>query len=181
MTWTQNDTYQLIAGRPDAFETFVHIYWEEAVRFCWLIIRNVEDAQEAAQDAFVNVHRHHAQLREPANLKAWFYRILLNTARMRARKARREKPTFPLTDEVDPFEYASLDVRIDICRALMQLDANDRITIALRYYLDMTDKEASMAAGWTLGTYKWRLGRARRHLAAIIEIDRMPTEGGTHA
>jgi RNA polymerase sigma-70 factor, ECF subfamily len=176
---------RICAGDEGEYEKFVREAWSQAVRACWLILRNVQDAEEAAQDAFVNLYRYREQLREAEKFKSWFYRILMNAAKARHRR-RPSVETLPevdLAETVDRMEEAAL--RLSVRAAMERLSENERMAIVLCYYCGLSDREGAKAAGWALGTYKWRLAKARRQMGTEFQGDAegnnmMTDKGGIH-
>src|SRR5262249_43251403 len=71
-----------------------HDFRDELVSTLMFLLGNREDAQDAAQDAFLKCWRNRATLGEIQNLRAWIFRVGLNTAKdmQRSAWARRAKP-----------------------------------------------------------------------------------------
>src|SRR5689334_12728871 len=60
------------------------------------LVGNLEDARDALQEAFIKCWRHQAEVGEVANLKAWIFRIALNTGRdIRETAWRRKRQALP--------------------------------------------------------------------------------------
>jgi RNA polymerase sigma-70 factor, ECF subfamily len=68
-------------GDVNAYETFVKQTWTKAVRACWMILGEQRDAEQAAQDAYVQLFEKRDQLRDNDKFSSWFYRILMNSAK----------------------------------------------------------------------------------------------------
>lgn len=130
-----------------AYEQFVRSQWAAAVRTCWLVLRSTDDAEEAAQDAFVSLYRARGQLKSPDKLRIWFYRILLNSARQQWRNRPRNlsAPEYEAPDPEDQIEQA--DTRIAVRGALRMLSQPERTVLVLCYFCGLTDREGSFAAG----------------------------------
>ena len=56
-------------------------YQAELLGTLYYLVGNLEDARDALQEAFVKCWRHQDKLGEVQNLKAWIFRIALNTGR----------------------------------------------------------------------------------------------------
>lgn len=167
---------QILAGDAGAYEAFVRGTWPEAVRTCWLVLHRREDAEEAAQDALVQVYRRRRQLRDPSAFRAWFHRILVNAARQRLRGSdRRATVALEACDVWEPTGDA--DLRVTVRSALHRLPPGERLAVVLCHFCGLTDREGAVAAGWPLGSYKWRLAAARRRLAGWLGPDRLPAAG----
>lgn len=155
-------------GDMNAYETFVKQTWANAVRACWIILGEQRDAEEAAQDAYVNLFEKREQLREGEKFSPWFYRILMNSAKQIRR--RQLPPSVTFQDDTIPSSdnFGDSDLRISVQRAMRHLKAEERTALVLRYFADLTDREAANVTGWHLGTFKWRLSKAKQHLGQIL-------------
>jgi RNA polymerase sigma-70 factor (ECF subfamily) len=78
---------ELLAGKPGAFERFVETYRQKIFQYTLLMCGQREDAEEVAQETLLKVFEKVGQLREPAHLKAWVFRIARNACFMRRRKS----------------------------------------------------------------------------------------------
>lgn len=166
---TSEAVSRICSGDITAYEEFVREQWTSAVRTCCLILRNPHDAEEAAQDAFVNLYKSRCQLREPNKFRIWFYRILVNAAQQR----RRCQPKALSVSDIEVLapgdKIEQTDTKIAIRDVMHDMGKPERIALVLCYFCDLTDREASIAAGWSLGTYKWRLAKARRQMARRLK------------
>ncbi|QSO48448.1 RNA polymerase sigma factor [Alicyclobacillus mengziensis] len=158
-------------GDEEAFSELFQTTWKHAVRTCWLILRNKHDAEETAQEAFLKLYVHRAELREVSTFWAWFYRILTNTAldRIRKRKPHSDVDNVPIVDPTSGIQRA--EHRMQISQAMGKLSYDERVAVVLVLFNDLTEKEAAKAAGWRLGKLKYRLNRARRILARDLQQD----------
>ncbi|MDF9408349.1 MAG: ECF RNA polymerase sigma factor SigM [Pelotomaculum sp. PtaB.Bin013] len=162
---------RICSGDIAAYEEFVREQWAAAVRTCWLVLRNVYDAEEAAQNAFVNLYKSRGQLKDHNKFRIWFYQILLNAARQQWRRRPNTSfvPDMEILDPADKIDQT--ETRIAVREAMRSLGKQERIALVLCYFCDLTDREAAIVAGWCLGTYKWRLAKARRWLIRKLKDD----------
>ena len=71
---------------------------DELVSTLMYLLGNREDAQDAAQEAFVKCWRHQEKLAEIENMKAWIFRVALNAGRdIRETAWRRKRLISPIT------------------------------------------------------------------------------------
>jgi len=159
-----------------AFSRFFEHEWSHAVRTCQFIVRRPQDAQDAAQDAFISLYRSLGQLRDPQLFRSWFYRILIHSAKARLRVRRRQTARgYPdIAKDTGAAEWDGVTTELTIRSALNQLSERERIVAVLWYFADLADREAAMAAGMTLGVYKWCKIQARRKLAAALHDEFAP-------
>src|SRR6185503_14306140 len=101
----------VLAGKRDAarerFADLVALQQRRAVRIAYQYLRDVHDADEAVQDAFVKVFTHIGSYRENLPFEVWFTRILVNGCLdLRKSRSRRLRWAVPMsaTGEVAPAE-----------------------------------------------------------------------------
>jgi RNA polymerase sigma-70 factor (ECF subfamily) len=167
---------RLQAGDRTAFSLLYSAYAETAVRTAFLITRNQPAAEDAVQEAFVQVIRSVSTLRDAAAFRPWFYRIVVNIAKRLSRNGHRSLPLDLNThDQIDltalsPDEAAIGTEEIDAVRqAIAELNAAHREVIILRYYTRLSEEELAVALGVPVGTTKSRLHRARAALHERLE------------
>src|SRR4029077_1137133 len=87
----------------------------ELVSTLFFVLGNQEDAQDAAQDAFLKCWRTRQALSEVRNLRAWIFRVGLNAAKDLQRSAwrRRAKPLTTMTPSGEATEGSPLETMED--------------------------------------------------------------------
>jgi RNA polymerase sigma factor (sigma-70 family) len=175
------------AADERAFEELVRRHQEVAFRVAVLITGNAADAQDAAQEAFVKAYYALDRFRLDAPFRPWLLRIVANEARNRRRSAgRRDALEVAVTAErssgdaaPSPEETAIRHEREQVLlAALNRLNETDRLVIAHRYLLELSEAETAAALGLRTGTVKSRLSRA---LARLREELPAATLGGSDA
>jgi len=145
---------------------------------------NHEDAEDAVQDALVSAFCHLPQFEGRSQMSTWLARIVINSARMKAR--RRPKQTVLSIDEMsdqqgdaiwDRFPYSGRSPE-EVCRErelrellhaqLRCLSSKFREALQLFYVDGLTAREAAQTLGITHGALKCRVGRARAQLASNL-------------
>jgi len=91
---------KVIADDEQAFQDMFHIYYGKAYAIAFRILHNDADAQDAAQETMVEVHRSIHKLNEPAYFYAWMIRIVISKCN---RICRRKHPL-----SVDPMQIQLL-------------------------------------------------------------------------
>ena len=76
-------------GDDDAYEDLVKRYGPIAFRVAFLVTRDRDEAQDAAQEAFVKAYYALPRFRPELPFRPWLLRIVANEARNRARSGRR--------------------------------------------------------------------------------------------
>jgi RNA polymerase sigma factor (sigma-70 family) len=163
-------------GDDEAFGALVESFAEVAFRTAYLVLGDADEADDAAQEAFVKAHRALGRFREEAPFRPWLLRIVANTARNRRRSAGRRaslqlRATAAASPSSEPSAEATL-IREERRRLLLDavnaLPPDDRLVIGARYFLELPEAEIAALAGVAPGTVKSRLFRARARLAQAI-------------
>jgi RNA polymerase sigma-70 factor (ECF subfamily) len=160
-------------GDAAAYEEIVHAYQGIAFRTAYLITGSAADAEDAAQDGFVKAYYALGRFRRGAPLKPWLLQIVANEARNRRRSAgRREGLALRVATE-EPSggaapspEAALLDAerRDELLARVNELPEDQRLCVALRYFLDLSEEETASVLGVPAGTVKSRTSRALERL-----------------
>jgi RNA polymerase sigma-70 factor, ECF subfamily len=133
-----------------------------------------EQAEDAAQNAALRGWRHRQQLRAGSDPLPWMLTIARHElVRLRARAYNRSELSTAEPD-ASATESDSIDAladRLDLRAALMQLDAQERVLLGLRYGRDLTQREVAEVLGLPEGTAKVRLHRARDKVRALLAHD----------
>ena len=146
---------------------------EVAFRTAYLITGDASEAEDATQEAFVKAYRSLARFRPGAPFRPWLLSIVANEAKNRSKAAGRrarlvlraaaEAPVG--ADDASPEAAAvATERRAELLLALEALREADRLAIACRYFLGLSEEETAAALGCARGTVKSRLSRAIRRL-----------------
>lgn len=175
------DDHELVERARDgdisAFEELVKRYQQVAIRVAFVVTRNEADAADAAQEGFVKAYYALGRFRSGAPFRPWLLKIVTNEARSRRRSVARrdalalrvaEQP--PSGDAVPSPEAAAFshEKRAQVVAALDELPERDRLVIAYRYFLELSEAEMAAALGVARGTIKSRLARAQQRLRAHL-------------
>ncbi|WP_460551502.1 RNA polymerase sigma factor [Hymenobacter daeguensis] len=82
---------QLQLGSEAAFRTLVERYQGRIYRTVLSLLRNAEEAEDVAQEVFVEVHQTIGRFRGEAALSTWLYRLATSRALKNLRRARTKK------------------------------------------------------------------------------------------
>ncbi len=75
----------------ELFRSLVTEHQEMVINTCYRFVLNREDAEDLAQDVFVEVHRSLDQFREESKLSTWIYRIAVTKSLDHLRRMKRKK------------------------------------------------------------------------------------------
>lgn len=169
----------VLAGDREAFRVFVERESGSVIQACSRILRDPTEAQDAAQDAFVQAFQALATYRGDGPFGAWLRRIAIRVAIARL-AARRNVVTFDeqiadgrragLGSDHDPETRAlGLEYHAEIVDAIGSLPAAQRDVVLLRFYGELSLEEISRATSYPLGTVKSRLARGIARLRDHLE------------
>jgi RNA polymerase sigma factor (sigma-70 family) len=161
-----------------AYGDLVRAYQDVAVRTAFLACGDAAEAEDAVQEALIKAHRALGRFRAGAPFRPWLLQIVANEARNRRRSAGRrvglalrvaeDRPS----DAAAPSPEAAVlagEARTALLGAMDRLSEDDRLVLAYRYLLDLSEAETAGALGVPRGTVKSRtsraIGRLRSRLA----------------
>ena len=159
-------------GDEAAFEALVRLYEKKIYTLCRRMCGNDEDAQEAAQDAFLALWRSAKSFRGDASLSTWLYRLATNACIDLLRRNQRigervslddEETTLELVDAA-PLPEQALERRETqrlIEAGLAALPEDYRAILLLREAEGLSYAEIADAMRMELGTVKSRISRGR--------------------
>jgi RNA polymerase sigma-70 factor (ECF subfamily) len=159
-------------GDRDAFDGLVQRYQRDVYRLCYRYLNNHEDANDAAQDAFLRAYRAIGNFRGDSAFSTWLYRIAVNTC-LNFRAARKPAGSELPDALVDPRPGAQARVEKDersrsVREAVRRLPEKQRATVILKVYHDLTHEEVAGILGATVGTVKANLFHALGNLRKTL-------------
>lgn len=165
-------------GDSRFFEPIVRAYEPSGLRVALGMMGNLDDAQDALQDAFVKTWKTLDRFDLKRRFAPWFFQILRNQCRdaLRKRKARfrlealderlEMRPADPETGPERRNERREAKERL--WKALEQLDEDYREVLVLKEIEGFRYGEIAGILGIPEGTVASRLFHARRALAAVL-------------
>jgi RNA polymerase sigma-70 factor (ECF subfamily) len=138
------------------------------------ILRDVDLAEDATQQALLAIWQNLPTLRDPARFEAWSYRLLVNACYDEGNRRRIWKPNLHvLHDDEQPAPDALDQVhdRDQLERGFRRLSVEHRAVVVLHTYLDLSIDEIADALGVPAGTIRSRLHYAVRALRAALDAD----------
>jgi RNA polymerase sigma factor (sigma-70 family) len=161
------------SGQHDAYGVLVRRYQDLVVKVA-LLLGAADQAEDAAQEAFVSAWRALDRFSEGRPFRPWILQIVHNEVRNRQRTLlRRRRMWSQSADELLLPDAEASDVpalRADERRALYAavgaLPERQRLVVTYRYLLDLSEQETAAALRLPAGTVKSRLSRALGQLRA---------------
>src|SRR5262245_9552858 len=169
------------AGKTEAFEYFVRRYQRRITRIAYRLLRDVGEADCAAQESFLRAYQNHSEFREGSTFETWLTRICINWCKDRLKRrrlvlyfhqgARREdeegdSPQELAVDrEASPERRAAgREIRERLRRAMDALSPRQRSIFVMKHFEEMSIPEIAEVTGLDAGTIKSHLFRAAQKM-----------------
>ncbi len=172
---------------PNTFEEVVEKYSAFVYNVALRMTGNPHDAEDIAQEAFIDAFRAWDRFRDEAQVSTWLYRITINRSLMKLRKEKksREMTQEGLADQ-DVVDWAegpersalTAELRHRLEDGLRLVPKELRAAVVLRDVQGLSTTEASEVLGITESALKARLHRARLLLRKYLDDYVRATGGG---
>jgi RNA polymerase sigma-70 factor (ECF subfamily) len=165
-------------GDQEAFADLVYAIADRFLAVSRRILRDLDLAEDATQQALLSIWQDLPQLRDPARFEAWAYRILLRACYAEGRKQRRWAPNLRLLPDDDPTPGDGMSAVVDrdqLEGGFRRLSLDHRAVVVLHHYLDLPIDRVADLLGIPVGTAHSRLHYAMRGLRAALDADARPT------
>jgi RNA polymerase sigma-70 factor (ECF subfamily) len=180
---------RLVARDERAFNALVRAYERRVFALVLRMIGNRAEAEDLAQEVFVQVFKAIGSFRGDSKLSTWIYRIAINLCKnrskyLRVRHAGEQDELEAVAERVPlgqarganvaqierPDEMmAGKQVEHIVQQAILQLEPSFRECLVLRDVEDLSYEEIGAITGLPEGTVKSRIHRARAQLKEIVE------------
>jgi RNA polymerase sigma-70 factor (ECF subfamily) len=180
---------RLIARDEAAFNELVVTYERRVFALVFRMLGRRDEAEDLAQEVFVQVFKAIDQFRGESKLSTWIYRIAVNLCKNRTkylsrRHAGRQEDVDAMADRATfasakgvsvgdvsrPDELVEgMQLEVVVKRAIAEMDADFRTVLVLRDVEDLSYEEIAAITGLPDGTVKSRIHRGRAQLRALVE------------
>jgi len=172
---------KLKGGNEKAFSDLVNTYQKMVINTCYGLLHNIEDAEDVAQDVFIEVFRSASGFRGDSKLSTWIYRIAVNRSLNFLRDHKRRKLIKSIDNIVessangtgvyypepggDPQSELENIQRSKIMHdAIDTLPKNQKIAFTLSKYEDLSNKEISEIMKLSISSVESLMHRAKKNL-----------------
>lgn len=154
----------------NSFDQVVRQRESQVLRTAYRMLGNWADAEDAAQEVFLRLHRHGLDFPDDTAVGAWLYRVTVNLCLDRARASRRVCELPELRSRDTPAEAALLreEQKRGLMAALGTLPAKERAAVMLREIEGLSTLEVAAILGSTEGTVRSQISKAMTRLRAIM-------------
>jgi RNA polymerase sigma-70 factor (ECF subfamily) len=143
-----------------------------------IVTRDLHTAQDVTSEAFARALAAWNRVSVMDSPTGWTYRVALNVARRRARRAALEERL--LRRMVPPDTGLPLERSIELWDAVRALPPRARAAIALRYAAGLSETEVAAAMNVAVGTASATLSAARKQLAIALGDPEADTSVESH-
>ena len=157
---------------------------DRVLNICYSFLHNREDAEDTAQEVFVEVYRSLDKFRREARLSTWIHRIAVSRSLDAIRKKKRKKrmgsvkqllhlqdiynePDTPRTIQPD-YELERKERIIILRSAMEKLPQNQRVALNLSQIDGLSYQETANIMGKSLSSIESLIFRAKQKLKKIL-------------
>jgi RNA polymerase sigma-70 factor (ECF subfamily) len=162
------------SGDRAAFEQILIRHQRQVYLTALRLLGCREDAQDAAQEVFLRLHKHLHRIANARTLGSWLYRVTVNVCRDMYRRREPAAPdaalecaAAPATDPVDTI--AAHQQRRLLAEALKRLGPKERAAVVLRDLEGLPTREVARILGSAEVTVRSNLSTARVKIRAFVE------------
>lgn len=159
-------------GNEDALRVMIDRHRGRLIRTAANILRDSNEAEDVAQDAFLKAFKELASLRDDRAFSGYIYRICVRLCMDRLRARRAEPGEFELADDHNGSEVEN---KVLVEKLLAQLSPDLRMTLVLREMEQLSYEEIAESLNVPVGTVRSRLHAARERFRTLwINATREP-------
>ncbi|MDY6973178.1 MAG: sigma-70 family RNA polymerase sigma factor [Thermodesulfobacteriota bacterium] len=160
-------------GNPRAFDQLVLRHQKTIYFLALRLLGNEVEAQDLAQNTFVQVFRNAHRFKGKSEFKTWVFRIAVNLSknhlRGRSRKNETDLDGLELVSPSNPLSsVVSREEERELFRLVNRLPRKQRITLILRIYKGFSYAEISSVLGCPVGTAKANFHQAIKKLKSVL-------------
>ena len=163
--------YGLSSGESAAFEALLRTHEVMVARTALRLTGNRQDAQDAAQEVFLRLHRSLGRIDDTRNLPGWLYRVTVNVCRDILSKRRNTdslddvQVAVPSCTEADLGRRQQLQLVED---ALRTLPEKERAAVTLRDIEGLSTREVAEILGSSEATVRSQISAARTKIRKML-------------
>ena len=172
---------EIRAGKTELFEYFVRQYQKKITRLAYRFLRDVGEADCAAQESFLRAYQSLDSFREGSTFETWLTRICINWCKDRLKRRRlvfyfHQGPRRDDSDQDEPAELAitrdpsperravGREIREKLRLAMGALSPRQRSIFVMKHFEEMSIPEIAEVTGLDAGTIKSHLFRASQKM-----------------
>jgi len=163
-----------LRGDEAAYAALVERHWHTAFGSAWAVLNNAGDAEEMAQETFVQVFQKLATLREPNAIGGWVWRIARDTSLKHIRKHKRVKPVGEMPDLHESGDGPEMPMvadeeRAGLMAAMNELPQEMRDALTMRYWEELEYEQMARRTGASEAALYQRVCRGLKRLRELLD------------
>jgi RNA polymerase sigma-70 factor (ECF subfamily) len=156
-------------GDLAAFEELIRRYQQMIHALTFRMTGSPSDAEDLAQEVFIQAFRKLNSFRGDAQFSTWLYRIGINTClNWKKSQQRRAQLHHDWAQQPDAAIDRNNELAARVQEALLALPPKQRAAVILTTYEGMNHAEAARALGCSETTVSWRVFTARKKLKRLL-------------
>ena len=169
---------RILQGETNLFAVLVDRYKDMIFTLSLKMIKNREEAEEAAQDTFIKVYNSLSKFKGDSKFSTWIYKISYNNCLDRLKKNKKEDLNISI-DEFSSHLVKTMDNALSalvdterkqaIQNCLNLLPSDDNFLLTLFYFEDQSLEEIGKIMNINANNVKVKLFRSRQKLATILK------------
>ncbi len=169
----------VIEGDQTAYRSLVERYQNYAFTITYNVLKNREEAEEAAQDAFIKAYKMMASFERKSKFSTWLYTIAYRTALDYYKKKKHQTRSIDSEESYLQIEDTKTlnpdqsmqqeDIKEQLKAAIRQLKPSDASVITLFYLHEKSVQEVAQIMNLTVSNVKTKLHRLREALRNQLE------------
>lgn len=168
---------QVLEGRQEAYAILIERYEQLVFTLALRMLKNREDAEEAAQDVFVKAFKALSKFKGESKFSTWIYRITYNKCLDMLARIKRQ-PAAADIEELTHMNLGEVETIVDkmeleernaqIKKCIERLPEDEAFLITVYYFEDKSVNELVEIMGLTESNIKIKLYRARKRLFTML-------------
>lgn len=154
------------SGSVKALEILVSRWQKRLWRYAYRLVGDTEAAWDITQDSWLGIIKGLRKLHDPANFKAWAYRITTNKSIDWIRKSKKAVKQISI-EELQDHQHEEEEKDTGVKELMVKLDVRKQVVLSLYYFEQLSVPEISVALKIPQGTVKSRLHSARKELKEL--------------
>ncbi|HAL55128.1 MAG TPA: hypothetical protein DCP63_01295 [Bacteroidetes bacterium] len=160
--------YRIQEGDSDAFACLYSRHYSTIYRYCFRLLQNKPEAEDATQNTFLKLHGTARDIRNVGSVRTWMFTVARNEVFGRFRHARNNGSLDDqeLLQSEDPLEEIMRNEEHHLVQQLLaRLKPEYREVLILLEYEQLSYSEIAAITGHTLSSVESRIYKARKALA----------------
>lgn len=170
----------------EAFREFIDLNKTRVINICYSFVHNTHDAEDIAQEVFIEMYLSVAHFRGDSNINTWLYRVAVNKCldfirkKNRRNKAARFQSIFGLTqkeeslakDNFHPLSIMESDEKLSIIiKAIDRLPDNQKTAITLNKFDGMSYGDVAEILSSTVSAVDSLIQRAKKNIKKFLQAE----------